>query len=155
MTGTAPWAADWVWGVPILVLTVLIHSFGLLAIRNALRVILMWLDDRRHFFVLFGSVISSAALALAALHAIEAGLWATAYLLLGAMTDPGSATLFSLEAMTTYGHSDLMLAPHWRMMGAIEALNGVILFGLTTAFLFAILQAALKLSGSTIRERGR
>jgi hypothetical protein len=31
----------------------------------------------------------------------------------------------------------------------------VILFGLTTAFLFAILQAALKLSGSTLRERGR
>ena len=155
MTGTAPWAADWVWGVPILVLTVLTHSFGLLAIRNALRVILMWLDDRRHFFVLFGSVISSAALALAALHAIEAGLWAIVYLLLGAMTDPGPAMLFSLEAMTTYGHSDLMLALHWRMMGAIEALNGVILFGLTTAFLFAILQAALSLSGSAIRDRGR
>jgi hypothetical protein len=100
-------------------------------------------------------VISSVALALAALHAIEAGLWAIVYLLLGAMTDPGPAMLFSLEAMTTYGHSDLMLALHWRMMGAIEALNGVILFGLTTAFLFAILQAALSLSGSAIRDRGR
>jgi len=57
--------------------------------------------------------------------------------------------------MTTYGHTDLTLAPHWRMMGALEALNGVILFGLTAAFLIAVLQAALRLSGSLIRERGR
>jgi hypothetical protein len=41
------------------------------------------------------------------------------------------------------------------MMGALEALNGVILFGLTAAFLIAVLQAALRLSGSLIRERGR
>jgi hypothetical protein len=152
---TGPWAADWMWGAPMLVLTVLTHSFGLVAIRNAIRLIVVWHGDRRPFFFQFAFVISSAALALAALHAIEAGLWAIAYLLLGAMTDARSATLFSLEAMTTYGHDNLMLAPHWQMMGAIEALNGVIVFGLTTAFLFAVLQAAVSLSGSALRERGR
>jgi hypothetical protein len=115
----------------------------------------VWHGDRRHFFFRFASVIGSAALALTVLHAIEASLWAIAYLLLGAMTDAGSATLYSAEAMTTYGHTDLTLAPHWRMMGALEALNGVILFGLTAAFLIAVLQAALRLSGSLIRERGR
>jgi hypothetical protein len=155
MTMTAPWAADWMWGVPILVLTVLIHSFSLFAIRNVIRSILMWIGGRRHFFFQFAAVISSAALTLTALHAIETGLWAIAYLLLGALTDVGSASLYSLEAMTTYGHSDLTLAPHWRMMGAIEALNGVILFGLTTAFLFAVLQASLRFSAGAIRGRGR
>jgi hypothetical protein len=34
------------------------------------------------------------------------------------------------------------LAPHWKMMGALEALNGWILFGLTTAFLFTVIQRA-------------
>jgi hypothetical protein len=38
MTVTVPLAADWMWGAPILVLTVLIHSFGLFAIRNAIGV---------------------------------------------------------------------------------------------------------------------
>jgi hypothetical protein len=38
--------------------------------------------------------------------------------------------------MTTYGHASLYLEPHWQMMGAIEALNGVVLFGVTTAILF-------------------
>ena len=44
--------------------------------------------------------------------------------------------LYSLNAFTAYGHTELVLAPHWRLMGALEALNGVLLFGLTTAFLY-------------------
>jgi hypothetical protein len=43
--------------------------------------------------------------------------------------------------MTSYGHATLFLAPHWQMMGALEALNGMMLFGLTTAFLFSVVQA--------------
>jgi hypothetical protein len=42
--------------------------------------------------------------------------------------------------LTSYGHADIHLSPHWAMMGAMEALNGWILFGLTTAFLFGIVQ---------------
>jgi len=48
--------------------------------------------------------------------------------------------LYSLSAMTTYGHADVFLATHWQLMGAIEALNGMMLFGLSTAFLFAVLR---------------
>jgi hypothetical protein len=43
--------------------------------------------------------------------------------------------------MTTYGHANIYLAEHWRLMGALEALNGMMLFGLTTAFLFSALQS--------------
>ena len=42
--------------------------------------------------------------------------------------------------MTTYGHDNLALPYHCRLLGALEALNGVLLFGLTTAFLFAVAQ---------------
>jgi hypothetical protein len=42
--------------------------------------------------------------------------------------------------MTTYGHDNSFLAPHWKLMGALEALNGMLLFGLTTAFLYGIIQ---------------
>jgi len=68
--------------------------------------------------------------------AFEAGLWAAAYRGLGALPDGRSAMLYSLNALTSYGHTELRLAPHWRLMGAIEALNGMLLFGLTTAFLY-------------------
>jgi hypothetical protein len=50
--------------------------------------------------------------------------------------------LYSLSAMTSSGHADLFLASHWRMTGALEALNEWILLGLTTAFLFTVTQKA-------------
>ena len=70
-------------------------------------------------------------------HALEAAAWAVVYVLLGALPNARLAMLYSLNAMTTFGHIGFDLADHWRLMGALEALNGIILFGLTTAFLFA------------------
>ena len=45
--------------------------------------------------------------------------------------------LYSLGAMTSYGHAEVYLAERWQLLGATEAVNGLILFGLTTAFLYA------------------
>jgi hypothetical protein len=69
--------------------------------------------------------------------AVEAAVWASVYQTLGALPDGKSALLYSLSAMTTYGHERFGLAEHWQLMGALEALNGMILFGLTTAFLYS------------------
>ena len=84
------------------------------------------------------------------LHALEAATWAVAYRLLGALPDNKVAMLYSLSAMTSYGHAELFLERQWQLMGALEALNGMLLFGLTTAFLFAIIQRVLSL-----RNNGR
>ena len=48
--------------------------------------------------------------------------------------------LYSISAVTSYGHANLFLKAQWQMMGALEALNGMLLFGLSTAFLFAMIQ---------------
>jgi len=40
----------------------------------------------------------------------------------------------------SYGHTNLALEDHWQLMGAMEALNGALLFGLSTAFLFGVIQ---------------
>jgi len=91
----------------------------------------------------FAVVMAVATLMVTTLHAIEGIVWATAYLGLGALPDLRSAVLYSLSAITSYGHANVFLDPHWEMMGALEALNGMILFGLTTAFLFAMIQQVL------------
>jgi hypothetical protein len=88
----------------------------------------------------FAFVMGIATIWATALRAIEAGIWAVAFRLLGALPSNRDALLYSLGAITTYGHSELFLAPHWRLMGALEALNGVILIGLTTAFLYGTIQ---------------
>ena len=139
-TPITPWSAAWLWSLPLLVVTVVIHGFGLRMI------------DRRVSFVLDGGarnhllrmaawlIMPVVALCAAILHGSEGTIWAATYLLLGAMPDKKSAMLYSMNAMTSYGHVDLRLAPHWQLMGALEALNGWILFGLTTAFLFTVMQ---------------
>ena len=63
--------------------------------------------------------------------------WAGLFLWLGALPDWHDAMLYSLSAITSYGHAQVFLADRWGLLGPIEAVNGLILFGLTTAFLYA------------------
>jgi hypothetical protein len=56
------------------------------------------------------------------------------------MSDLPAAMLYSLSAITSYGHAEIFLEDRWKLLGAIEAMNGLILFGLTTAFLFAAIE---------------
>jgi len=134
------WTADWAWSLPLILLTVVIHVFGLGLINERVVRALSRSIDRRRLVPLFALVMGVAVLLVTALHGIEGVAWAAAYLFLGAIPDAKSAMLYSLNAMTTYGHESVSLAPHWQLMGALEALNGMLLFGLTTAFLFAMIQ---------------
>ena len=141
-----PWIADWAWSLPLILLTVVIHVFGLGLINERVVRVLTRSMDRRRLVPLFAMVMGVAVLLITALHAIEGAAWAGAYLFLGAVPDGKSAMLYSLNAMTTYGHESVSLELHWQMMGALEALNGMLLFGLTTAFLFAMIQEVWPLS---------
>ncbi len=138
----APWTADWAWGLPLIVLTVVLHAYGLELLNNEVAARLSNREERRHQLSVSTFLVGGTALSATVLHGIEGFMWAVAYRLLGALPDQKSAMLYSLSAMTSYGHADLFLASHWRMMGALEALNGWILFGLTTAFLFTVIQKA-------------
>ena len=136
----APWEANWAWGLPLILLTVVIHVFGLALIND--RVVRTLLRTARHrvFMPMFAVIMAAAVLLMTALHGVEAIAWALAFRFLAAVPDNRSAMLYSLNAMTTYGHESISLDAHWQLMGALEALNGMLLFGLTTAFLFAMIQ---------------
>jgi hypothetical protein len=144
------WGLNWAWSVPLIVLSVVIHVCGLWFVYE--RVVLM--HGQRGSMLRFAAVMGTTVLFATVLHAIEGGLWAATYWILGALPDTASATLYSISAMTSYGHAGLDLEERWRMMGALEALNGMLLFGLTTAFLFAIIQIVSPVSWHE-RSRGR
>jgi hypothetical protein len=135
------WSADWAWSLPLIVLNVVIHVFGLVFINGAVVRVSNGVMQRRDLVFRFATVIGLAVLLMVLLHGIEAMTWAAAYRMLGALPDNKSAMLYSLGAMTSYGHANIFLQPEWQMMGALQSLNGVLLFGLTTAFLFAMVQA--------------
>lgn len=134
------WSADWAWGLPLIVGTVLFHIVGLGLIRQRTKRFSARSIKHRHPTAAFVIVMGTATLLATSLHGIEAGIWAVAYLGLGALPDFKTAMLFSLDAITSYGHANLNLEQHWHLLGSIEALNGWLLFGLTTAFLFGMLE---------------
>src|ERR1700751_5956657 len=112
----APWGASWAWGLPLILLTVVIHVFGLALINDGVIRVLRRIARRRSFIPLFAMVMAVAVLLATALHAVEGAAWGGAYRLLGAVPDAKSAMLYSLNAMTTYGHESVTLQQHWQMM---------------------------------------
>jgi hypothetical protein len=130
------WNGNWAWALPLIVLTLIVHVVGLAVINLRMVRAIGAIRRGRQFFPMFVSVMGVTALCAILLLAFEATLWAAAYRSLGALPDGRTAMLYSLNAFTAYGHTELVLAPHWRLMGALEALNGMLLFGLTTAFLY-------------------
>jgi hypothetical protein len=132
------WAPDWSWGLLLVTGSVVLHTIGLQVIEYGFTRALGSRFNRHghlHANVLLATVVSGVAL----LHAIEAVIWATTYVLIGALPDRVDAIRFSLGAMTTTGADGLALAERWKLLGGIEAMAGMLLFGLSTAFLFGIL----------------
>jgi hypothetical protein len=149
------WRSDWAWGLPLIVLTVVIHVLGLGLIGQALLGGSDAKFQRRYPIAVFATVVGATTLLATCLHAIEAAIWASAYLLLGALPDQRSAMLYSLNAITSYGHATLSLKDQWELLGALEALNGWLLFGLSTAFLMGVITKVWALEHPGVAERIR
>lgn len=139
--GEAPWGTDWAWSLPLILLNVIIHVFGLAFVYDGFTFLFREIDLRRKFMFRFAVAMNTAVFLIVALHGVEAVTWALAYLLLDVIPDSKSAMLYSLGAMTGFGAGTISLPAHWRMMGVLQSLAGLLLFGLTTAFMFAMFQA--------------
>ena len=136
---------NWAWGLSLIALTITIHAAGVaLMAFVTLRIRVRFesenrLGSRQVFSITIG-LIGSVGLLLAALHGIEAALWAAAYWWLGALDSAAQALLYSVDSISTRGASGLILEHHWLMMGAMEAMDGMLLFGISTAYIFTVMQ---------------
>jgi hypothetical protein len=82
--------------------------------------------------------IAGAAAGLFFLHAAEIWLYAAVYAVSGALGSFEEALYFSTSTYTTIGYGDVVLPMGWRVLGAIEGANGIILLGWSTAFFVAV-----------------
>ena len=136
----APWRSDWLWSIPLIVVTIIFHAYFLGLLNRGVLFLLNGRHQKRATQMLSLLVVGGSSLGSIVLHGLEAGMWSLAYLHLGALPDRKGAMLYSLSVMTTVGGSNLQLDSQWHLMGTLEALNGWILFGLTGAFLFTVFQ---------------
>ena len=143
--GTAgDWGDDWIWSISLIALSVVTHAAGLALIGITFvkcfgsMIASPWRTHRR--FIFFSLSLGVMAVLLVLLHGIEASYWAVAYVWLGAAPDFRRAIYFSLQMATTLGGDVVQLGDRWKLMGPLEAVSGMMLFGLSTAFLLAIMQ---------------
>jgi hypothetical protein len=85
------------------------------------------------------STMMIVSLVTAAAHLMPIALWALVFLICGEMSTFEKAFYFSAENYTSLGYGDIVLSERWRLLGPLEAVNGLLLFGLSTAVMFAIL----------------
>jgi hypothetical protein len=90
------------------------------------------------------AVMTVITLITAAMHLAQIALWAVIYLVFcGEISSFEQALYVSAENYTALGYGDVLLSPPWRLLGPLEAINGLLLFGLSTAALFAVLSHLL------------
>ena len=118
-------------------LTVTVHFIGLLGLMWALR----RGGHRFHAHESWagqGAAIMVVVLGLVGIHTIEIWSYGVVYLVIGALPDFEAALYFSTTSFTTLGYGDVVLDHRWRLFGAVEGANGLLLFGWSTAFLFSV-----------------
>jgi hypothetical protein len=136
---------SWSLGLSLIVVTIAIHTTAVVLLAFALEARIRFqistgTPDLRRAILTVIRHIGAVALILVALHGLEGVLWAAAYWWLGALDSFTDASTYSLGTMTTFELPGLALPSRFNMLSAIESVNGALLFGISTAFLFAVIQ---------------
>lgn len=125
-------------GTLMMVLTTGVHSMFTVA---AVFMLDRWMhrrDNVRPYETL--ALISGTILVFFVAALIEVGIWAAAYLALGALRGVESSLYYSMVTFTTLGYGDIVLPDRWRLLSSFEAANGIIMFGWTTAVVMYVVQ---------------
>ena len=143
--------------VLVVVGTVGIHAAGTTLLLQYLLRSVSRIKD--HMGLVHGLILTaSTVLFLLFLHVCEVVLWALTYSLLpdlGALRAFPDALYFSYITFTTLGYGDITIVGKWRMLSGVEAMNGILLFGWSTAMLFGLIQQLWRIGHSLHGEKGR
>lgn len=129
----------------IVAICVVIHTLGMLTFAR-------WMLKRRALIYGKPRLMKSALLLITVfavvifLHLTEAALWAGFYWSQSLFENFETSFYFSLTSYTTIGFGDVILPTRWRLLGAVEGISGVLLCGVSTAFIFATVSVLFRAS---------
>jgi hypothetical protein len=95
--------------------------------------------------------LSIALLVLLAGHIVQFATWAVLFRALGEFSEFSTAFYHSTVNFASLGYGDIVMSEKWRLLGALEAANGVLMFGLTAG---AILTVMNRISSQRLASRG-
>jgi Ion channel len=89
-------------------------------------------------------VLSGAILVALAAHLLQIAAWAVVFELCGEFSDFAAAFYHSAVNYTTLGYGDYVMSPPWRLLGPIEAADGMLMFAFSTAIVVAVIQRVIR-----------
>jgi Ion channel len=92
--------------------------------------------------LLIGEMIAIISVLMAA-HSLEVFVWSLAYVIIGVAPAEADAMYFAFVNYTTLGYGDVTPLVRWRLLGPMTAMNGVLLFGWSTAVIFEVLRRTM------------
>ena len=138
-------------GAIAVICTILIHALPLSATVNFVR------REKRlgrvgtSFWIDMGIVVLALLYALVA-HLAEIALWALLFVVCGEFSDFGTAYYHSAVNYTSLGYGDLIMTSSWRLLGPLETANGMLMFGVSTAMIFAVIQRLVETRFVDLKE---
>ncbi len=123
-------------------INIMIHAIVTVGAIGIARAAGLRQTDRPRLHLMAVMVATAAVLMLA--HTLEVMVWALAYLILGAAPAGSDRLYFAFVNYTTLGYGDITPVQAWRLTGPMTAMNGILLFGWSTAVLFEVLRKTLE-----------
>jgi hypothetical protein len=118
-----------------------IHSIAMAAVIWGVRIAGAIATPRQSLRLI--TVMIATVSFLMAAHLAEVLVWALVYAIFD-VAPPGTALIyFAFVNYTTLGYGDVTPAERWHLLGPMTAMNGVLLFGWSTAVIFEVLRRAL------------
>jgi hypothetical protein len=121
-----------------------IHALAMAAVVGAARA--AFASRLSHPTLRLVAVMIAVVSVLMAFHICEVAVWSLAYALVDAAPEGADRLYFAFVNYTTLGYGDVVPVQAWRLLGPMTAMNGVLLFGWSTAVIFEVLWRALRAS---------
>ena len=138
-------------GTFTVVATIVIHALPLGATVNFVRRERKLGRAGKGFWIDMAIVVRALVYALAA-HLAEIALWAVVFMFCGEFHDFDNAYYHSAVNYTSLGYGDIIMSPSWKLLGPLETADGMLLFGVSTAMIFAVIQRLVETRYVDLKE---
>jgi Ion channel len=138
-------------GAGAVLCTILIHALALGATVNFFRREARLGRAGMRYLIDVTIVVLVMSFAFVA-HMIEVALWAFLLMLCGEFREFGSAYYHSAVNYTTLGYGDVIMTSSWKLLGPLEAADGSMMFGVSTAMIFAVILRLIQTRFADLRD---
>jgi hypothetical protein len=128
-------------GSSVCVVNIVIHAWLTVATIRVARV----LAERKtvHPWRHLVTIMIATVLMLMAAHVLEVFVWAAIYALVGAAPEGSDLVYFAFVNYATLGYGDIVPVAEWHLLGPLASMNGILLFGWSTAVIFEVMRKTI------------